>query len=291
MTEKGALDEQASKRCFVITPIGGRGSSTRRAADGLISSVVEPTLGEMGFVVEVAHTIARPGSITNQVIERLLNADLVVANLTSLNPNVMYELAVRHAKRRPVVTVAEAGTELPFDLADERTIFYHNDMRGVSELRAVLGEAVRDAMRADPPDNPVYRAAEHMVMREVAARDIERYLMDQIGAVEDAIGRLLTDGRSPLLAQRRPLHDGEGHAGEGEVYRSVRLLLRESRTEAEAFLVALERHAPIRHATVNEDGGEIVVHVEFAYFIALDVLRTVAGEQEVDLQSVRGFDE
>jgi hypothetical protein len=54
--------------------------------------------------------IASPGSITDYIINQLIDADLMVANLTGPNPNVLYELAVRHAANKPIVTLAEHNT-------------------------------------------------------------------------------------------------------------------------------------------------------------------------------------
>lgn len=182
--------ENQVRKCFVITPIGGDGSATRRAADGLIDAVVEPTLLSLGFEVEVAHRISRSGSITNQVIELLLNVDLVIANLTELNPNVMYELAVRHARRLPTIIIAESGTKLPFDVSDERTIFYSNDMAGTTELIDKLRTAVESASSESEPDNPVYRAAKSKVMRDVHATDLDSYIIDRINTMERTLERL-----------------------------------------------------------------------------------------------------
>jgi nucleoside 2-deoxyribosyltransferase len=189
-----------SKVCFVITPIGDDTSPTRRAIDGLVDAVIEPTLTRLGFNVEVAHRIAKAGSITNQVIELLLSADLVVANLTELNPNVMYELAVRHAARKPVVILADRGTKLPFDVADERTIFYTNDMAGVPELASTLQVMAAAAVDDDQPDNPIYRGAKSLVMREVAPTDADRFVLDRLDRLESLLSEALRGRVQPKPA-------------------------------------------------------------------------------------------
>ncbi|WP_420128903.1 hypothetical protein [Longimicrobium sp.] len=191
--KKAADEPEKAKTCFVITPIGDDASPTRRAIDGLVDAVIEPTLRELKFDVEVAHRISKAGSITHHVIELLLSADLVVANLTELNPNVMYELAVRHAKRLPVVIVAERGTKLPFDVADERTIFYTNDMAGVLELAGNLRRISVSAMEDQQPDNPVYRGAQALVMREVAATDADQFILERLDRLEALMVRVVRE--------------------------------------------------------------------------------------------------
>ncbi|UZE84768.1 hypothetical protein [Pseudomonas viciae] len=190
--------EAAGRKCFIVTPIGSDASTTRRAADGLINAVMKPVLEKLGFQTFVAHEIASPGSITRQVIEHIIYDDLVIANLSELNPNVMYELAVRHCVGLPIVVLAENGTRLPFDISDERTVFFQNDMYGVVDLVPRLEAAIEAALLIGEPDNPVYRVTQSRVLREsVEPDDAQAFLIKKLDYIESFIGEVKLRGVIP----------------------------------------------------------------------------------------------
>lgn len=134
---------EQKEQCFIITPIGDDTDPIRRHIEGIIDAAIIPALGDQ-YKIVVAHKISEPGSITKQVIDAVYNSKLVIANLTNRNPNVMYELGLRHATGKPVIMIAERGTSLPSDIIMERTIFYYNDALGVLELRDALEKAARE---------------------------------------------------------------------------------------------------------------------------------------------------
>ena len=209
--ERSQGEELTRPKCFVVTPIGGSESSIRRATNGLLNGVIRPVLSDLGYDVEAAHEICSPGSITKQVIERLLEAPLVVASLTGLNPNVMYELGVRHCVRKPLVVIAEEGTKLPFDVQDERTILYVDDFQGAEDLRKLLRKTVEAALADQEPDNPVYRVARAAVMREqsVEAGEPWQYVIERLDRMESRLaaqGRLSADKLSQIQVFHRRMY-------------------------------------------------------------------------------------
>jgi hypothetical protein len=111
-----------SKVCFFVAPIGDDDSETRHHSDLLLASLVEPAIAELGLTVIRADGIDRPGVITAQVIEHIAKARLVVADLSFHNPNVFYELALRHATGKPTVHLVRSQDNIPFDIDQFRTI-------------------------------------------------------------------------------------------------------------------------------------------------------------------------
>lgn len=130
------------RTCFIITPIGDESDPIRRHIEGIIDTVIEPVLGN-DYKINVAHRLFEVGSINKQIITLIYESDLVIANLTERNPNVMYELAFRHTLGKPAIMMAEKDTKLPFDVLAERTIFYKNDIQGASEAKAELKKYVQ----------------------------------------------------------------------------------------------------------------------------------------------------
>ncbi|WP_147376168.1 hypothetical protein [Micromonospora radicis] len=137
------MGEDNRRECFVIAPIGPDGSDIRKRSDQILKHVIRPVVEERGYVAVRGDEIERAGLITSQVLDRIIQNDLVIADLTDQNPNVFYELAVRHALRKPFVQLLAKGQQLPFDVQGMRVILVdHTDLDSVHQAKDQLGRAI-----------------------------------------------------------------------------------------------------------------------------------------------------
>ncbi len=140
------------KNCFVIMPIGDENSDTRRRSDQVLKHIIKPAAESCGYAAIRADEIDKPGLITSQVIQRVIEDPLVIADLSETNPNVFYELAIRHAIKKPLVQIIEKGQRIPFDVAGTRTVHVdHKDMDSVFSAKEEIARQIRQ-MEADPSD-------------------------------------------------------------------------------------------------------------------------------------------
>jgi hypothetical protein len=157
----------SKKTCFIITPIGKENNPIRRRIDKVIDKIILPEMQDC-YEIKVAHRIYKIGSITKQILDLIYESDLVIANLTGANPNVMYELGFRHTIGSPVIIIAEKGTKLPFDTYSERALFYTTDPAGILKARRELREYLDNLNYNDQKaTGPIYTLLDTEKLRNI----------------------------------------------------------------------------------------------------------------------------
>lgn len=157
-----------NKTCFVIAPIGKEGSEVRIRSDQVLKHIIAPVARECGYDPIRADQISEPGLITSQVIQHVVDDALVIADLTGWNPNVFYELAIRHAVKKPMVQIINATETMPFDVAATRTIQVdHHDLDSAARAREEIGKQIK-AVEKNPSevDTPISVAVELQSLRQ-----------------------------------------------------------------------------------------------------------------------------
>jgi hypothetical protein len=123
--------------------------------------IIKPAVAEFGLTVVRADQMGKSGMIGKQVIEHILKARLVIADLSFHNPNVFYELCLRHATRLPTVQVKRTVDDLPFDLNQYRTISIEtrDPYTLVPKIQTHISEVANQVRRAlddsESGDNPI----------------------------------------------------------------------------------------------------------------------------------------
>jgi nucleoside 2-deoxyribosyltransferase len=78
------------------------------------------------------------GILLQDIIRRLIEATVVIAEISPENPNVFYELGYAHAREKPTILLAQRGRKLPFDVSGYRVIFYDDSIKGKRDVEQQL---------------------------------------------------------------------------------------------------------------------------------------------------------
>lgn len=185
-----------AKSAFIITPIGVPNSPINREARGIIESAIVPVLKAKGFEVNNPMESTESGSIGKDIINKIVDCDLVIANLTGQNPNVMYELALRHSVNKPFVMVMRNDEidKLPFDIQDQRVVTYSDTLFGLDKLKKSLEDHIESAM-TDEPNSPVYEATGRVTLKKgssfsVSQEEILKNMMNKVDQISEKVTRL-----------------------------------------------------------------------------------------------------
>ncbi|HEX6716459.1 MAG TPA: hypothetical protein VF088_05080 [Pyrinomonadaceae bacterium] len=146
--------------CFFMAPIGEEGDIERKHSDMVLSTLVTPALSQSGLNVVRADQIVKPGMISKQIIEYILKSKLVIVDLSFHNPNVFYELAIRHLLGKPTVHIVKKSDGIPFDIGNFRTIeledMGYEFVARIETHKVTIANYVREALDgSSSADNPI----------------------------------------------------------------------------------------------------------------------------------------
>ena len=150
--------------CVVMAPFGtkpdGRGGTID--FDLVYRNLLAPAIAQAGLQPVRLDDDVGAGQIPQMVLERMMDADLAVFDLTTAQPGVLYQLGVRHALRpRGTIAIAARGAALPFDLASVRVLSYALSTSGRPEDAAAFQHRFKSLVAAERlqiVDSPVYQA-------------------------------------------------------------------------------------------------------------------------------------
>lgn len=109
---------QATDTCFVVMPFA-------EPLGGYYTSIYQPAIERARLkAIRADAEIFGTGKIIDQIWSGIQSARILVAELTGRNPNVLYELGLAHALRKPVVLVSSNEGDVPFDVRHVRVIYY-----------------------------------------------------------------------------------------------------------------------------------------------------------------------
>jgi hypothetical protein len=258
-------DDLAGSRpplCFVVMPFGKKpdGQGGTVDFDAVYTKLLAPAIREAGLEPLRADQEIVGGLIHKPMFERLILSDYAVADLTTANANVFYELGVRHAARPySTVLVGADVARTPFDLAPDRVLPYKLDDTGgpadpAADRAAIVG-ALRAAREATT-DSPVFQLVDGLPTPDIdrlktdVFRDEARYSAE----VKERLAQARAAGADALTAVAEDL----GPLADVEAGVLVDLLLSYRATEAWDEMIALvaQMPEPLRRAKlVREQYG------------------------------------
>ena len=230
------------KTCFVVMGFGTKTDYTKPKTfnlDKTYRNIIKPAALAAGLECMRADEIKHSGNINVPMYERLLNADVVVADVSTYNCNAFYELGVRHALRPyTTIIISEDGMTFPFDVAQIAVRKYHHlgdgiDYEEVERMKQDLSEAMRIISEKQADDSPVY----------TFIKDLKPPMMTVAEAIASAAATLPLQPQAPLDI---------AHGSKNFPTLSIVLEQAEKALEKNDFIVAKALFADLHEKMPNE---------------------------------------
>jgi hypothetical protein len=141
------------RSCFVIMPFGTKKHPLPPHEDidfdAVYRDLIKPVVEKLGIECTRADEVSKAGLIHRDMLERIIKSDVVIVDITTGNPNVLYELGVRHtAKRTGTIILRREGDPIPFNIGGMRAIDYQYPAspEAIDHYRSILETNIRNSL-------------------------------------------------------------------------------------------------------------------------------------------------
>ncbi len=141
------------EECFVMMPISDSDGYTKGHFKEVYESIIKPACKKAGYLAVRADDIKSSSLIMIEVLKKLLECPMAICDISSRNPNVLYELAIRQSFNKPVALIKDNITSDIFDIQGIKYCEYdHRLWHGSMEVN-VSNVATNISETANNSDN------------------------------------------------------------------------------------------------------------------------------------------
>ena len=189
------MSKGENKNCFVIMPIADCDGYEKGHFAHVYDDIIKPAIDKTEFTAIRADEVKETNFIHLDILKKLIDAPIAVCDLSTRNPNVLFELGIRQAFDKPVVLIQEKGTPKIFDIAPLRYLEYSKEMKyhEVLESQKSLQEAIEATKAAEGDSGNINSIVKLMALsspaiipnldnsnKEVLALDVMRSQMNDL---------------------------------------------------------------------------------------------------------------
>lgn len=212
------MSKGENKDCFVIMPIADCDGYEKGHFAHVYDDIIKPAIDKTEFNAIRADEVKETNFIHLDILKKLIDAPIAVCDLSTRNPNVLFELGIRQAFGKPVVLIQEKGTPKIFDIAPLRYLEYSKEMKyhEVLESQKSLQEAIEATKAAEGDSGNINSIVKLMALsspaiipnldnsnKEVLALDVMRSQMNDLKMMMEMMvheGRKGISRRSSIAA-------------------------------------------------------------------------------------------
>ncbi len=206
------------RTCFVIMPFRTKDDPARKDTvdfDAVFANIIAPAVASLTEIDGVTLECIRAdkpqfaGWIHERMIQWIADADVAVVDITTMNPNVFYELGIRHALRdRVTVLIRRRGTANPFNIGGMMTIEY--DEKKPEPAKQALRHFIRNGLLSAAKDSLVYNVLPGLTASRapspLPAATVEEYWIPGVrGRTLGIVAGNLRDANLNAVLEHRPI--------------------------------------------------------------------------------------